>query len=274
MFPAQSYHSAILAGVSITSRKHPLVARYRAAAHGDGDVVLLDGTHLVADALRSGIAITHVAITTAAHERPDVRHLVADLARARTETATVSAAVMDAISPVRTSTGIVALAARPAHQSDHLFRGSTSLVVIAVDVQDPGNLGAIARVTESAGASGMVAAGESADPFGWKALRGSMGSGLRLPIVRGATHVAIADARRHGCRVVAAMPRDGEPIYDADLAGPLAVLLGGEGHGLTPAMLESADARLSVPMQTPVESLNVAVAAALILYEARRQRTT
>jgi TrmH family RNA methyltransferase len=144
---------------------------------------------------------------------------------------------------------------------------------VAVDVQDPGNLGAIVRVAEAAGATGFTAAGGSANPFGWKALRGSMGSALRLPIASQATaDEAVADARRHGCRVIATVPRDGRSLFDVDLTGPIAVLIGGEGQGLTPSVLDAAAERVTIPMQTPVESLNAAVTAALIVYEARRQR--
>ena len=141
-----------------------------------------------------------------------------------------------------------------------------------MDVQDPGNVGAIARVAEAGGATGLIAAGASADPFGWKALRGSMGSSLRLPVVSASAAEAIADARRHDCRIVAAVPRDGRTLYDAQLGGPVAILIGGEGAGLPPALCDSADERVTIPMAPPVESLNTAVAAALVVYEARRQR--
>ena len=110
--------------------------------------------------------------------------------------------------------------------------GGTPLVLIALDVQDPGNVGAIVRVAEAGGASGVVCAGACADPFGWKALRGSMGSALRLPIlVHRDSREAIDEARRHGCRIVATAPRGGRPLFDADLRGPIAVLIGGEGSG-------------------------------------------
>ncbi len=261
--------------MAITSRQNPLVARYRAAARGEmPDVVLLDGVHLIADALRAGVAVEHAAITPAARDKPDTRDLIAALTRAGTEPATVSASVMDALSPVRTSTGIVALAARPAHPPARVYASATTpLVIVAVDVQDPGNVGAVARVAEAAGASGMVAAGASADPFGWKALRGSMGSSLRLPVIRSESDTAVAEARAHGCRIIATSPREGTSVYKIDLTGPLAVWIGGEGRGLTPSIVEEADARVMIPMQAPVESLNVAVAAAIILYEARRQRS-
>jgi TrmH family RNA methyltransferase len=145
-------------------------------------------------------------------------------------------------------------------------------VVAAVDVQDPGNVGAIVRVAEAGGATGVVVAGASADPFGWKALRGSMGSALRMPIYIKKGPYAFDEARRHGCRIVATSPRGGRSVFDLDLTGPLVVVIGGEGPGLPPALLKSADDHVTVPMQSPVESLNAAVTTALIVYEARRQR--
>jgi TrmH family RNA methyltransferase len=261
--------------MTITSRQNPLVARFRDAARGDaGEVILLDGAHLVGEALDAGIRIHLAAVTPAASEKADIRPLLAALARAGADIATVAAPVMDAISPVRTSSGIVALGERPDPAGDRVYGALPPLVVVAVDVQDPGNIGAIVRVAEAAGATGVVAAGASANPFGWKALRGSMGSGLRLPLASGlSADAAVADARRRGCRVVATAPRDGTSVFDIDLSGPVAVLIGGEGPGLPSLLLEAADQRVTIPMQPPVESLNAAVTAALILYEARRQRS-
>jgi TrmH family RNA methyltransferase len=262
--------------VTITSRQNPVVARFRTAARGDvGGVLLLDGAHLVADAIAAGLTFQIAAVTPASSEQPDVRALVETLRRDGVEVITASAAVMDAVSPVKTPTGIVALAQQPALPDGRLYSGHAALVVAAVDVQDPGNLGAIVRVAEAAGATGVIAAGVSANPFGWKALRGSMGSALRLPIVSEMTaEEAVADAASHGCRVIAAVPRDGRSVFDIDLSGPIAILIGGEGQGLSQAVIDRADERVTIPMQAPVESLNAAVTAALLLYEAYRQRST
>jgi TrmH family RNA methyltransferase len=100
-----------------------------------------------------------------------------------------------------------------------------------------------------------------------------MGSALRLPIaVHADAQEAAGRAREHGCTLVATVPRGGRSLFDVDLTGSLAVLIGGEGAGLAPALVEAADIRLTIPMTSPVESLNAAVTAALILYEAKRQR--
>ena len=258
--------------MTITSRQNPLVARYRAAARGQpGDAMLLDGVHLVSEAMRASVTISHAAATAAAATHAEVRDVVAALDRAGIDVVAVSDSVMDAISPVRSSSGLVALAARPDAPVANVFARTPPLVVIGVDIQDPGNLGAIVRVAEAGGATGMVAAGASADPFGWKALRGSMGSALRVPIASASADESLAEARRHGCRIVATVPRDGVSLFEADLAGPLAIVIGGEGSGLPAAIVDAADERVSIPMAAPVESLNAAVTAALIVYEARRR---
>jgi len=266
---------------TISSRHNPLVARYRAAARGNaagggdpGDVVLLDGIHLVSEAVNAGVPIQHAAVKAEATNITAVGLLVERIRRSKVDVVLASAAVMDALSPVRSSSSIVALADRPLPAEPMLYRDPAPIVVIAVDIQDPGNIGAIARVAEAGGATGMVAAGASASPFGWKALRGSMGSALRLPIlIQPAADRAVEEARRRGCRIVATVPRDGRSLFDIRYAGPIAILIGGEGRGLPQPLVDGSDERVTIPMKAPVESLNAAITAALLVYEARRQRT-
>ena len=258
----------------ITSRQNAIVARYRAVARGDVEgLLLVDGVHLVQDALAAGVTIEHATIDVGAAERADIRRLVTLLRAAGVESVTATAPVMGAMSPVRSPTGIVAIARRPDRDIDDFYKGPAPLVVIANDIQDPGNLGAIVRVAEAGGASSVLVSGASADPFGWKALRGSMGSALRLPVDRvDDVSVAVEEARKRGCRIVATVPRDGRSLFEVTLTRATAVLIGGEGPGLPDALIASADERITIPMQSAVESLNAAVAAALVVYEAFRQR--
>ena len=257
----------------ITSRQNSVVAQYRAAARGEtGDVLLLDGAHLVSDALAARIPLQHVMVAAESQESSDIQPLLARAVAQFTTVVVASAKVMEAASPVRSTSPIIALANRNKLASD-VYSVRQPFVLIACDVQDPGNVGAIARVAEAAGASGLIAAGRSADPLGWKALRGSMGSALRLPIAsRANVEEAVAEAQHHRCRIVATLPRGGTPLNASDLRAPIAILIGGEGHGLPATVIDTAEVRITIPMEPPVESLNAAVTAALVAYEARRQR--
>src|SRR5262249_387864 len=148
------------------------------------------------------------------------------------------------------------------------------LVVVASGIQDPGNLGAMVRVAEAGGATAVFAAGGSADPYGWKALRGSMGSALRLPIISGLdTAAPLPHLRPRASPILPTVPRGGRPLCDRDFRGAPGVVIGGEGVGLDPAMVPQADERIPIPMERPVESLTAAVPVALVIYEALRQRT-
>src|SRR5919198_4120272 len=238
---------------SIASRQNPIVARYRSAARGEAaDLVLLDGVHLVAEALAARVPIHDVAVANDAIGRREVDALLRALTDRGIDFVTVSAPVIDALSPVRSSSPIVALAARPSSDPARVYRGAAPLVVIAVDVQDPGNVGAMVRVAEAAGATGVVAAGASADPLGWKALRGSMGSGLRLPVATTAdVDAAVAAARSQRCRIVATVARGGRSFFEADYTGAVAILIGGGGSGLTKPMLGAADEGVTIPMRPP-----------------------
>jgi TrmH family RNA methyltransferase len=258
----------------ITSRQNQVVALYRDAARGEApDVLLLDGAHLISEALHAGIRLHHVMLASGARDHLEITAILDRLDPHIVDIAEASPTVMDAVSPVRSTSPIVALASRPPQQRS-LFDGAAPLVLVACDVQDPGNIGAIIRVAEGAGASGFMAAGQCADPFGWKAMRGSMGSALRLPLaIPPRVDDAVHEARRHHARVVATVPRDGVSMFEAPLDGAIALLIGGEGIGLPDHVIAEADLRVTIPMQPPVESLNAAVAAAVLLYEARRQRS-
>ena len=263
---------------AISSRQNPLVRVFQAVsarAEGARDRVLLDGLHLLRDARAAGIPLLHVAVS---HRQLDTAsdegQLAQDLAQQGADVVAVSDPVMALLSPVRTPSGIVAIAARPYDGADTICAHPQALVVVVVDVQDPGTLGALVRAAEAGGATGAIVCGQSADPLSWKALRGSMGSALRLPVARLADPgEALLSARRHRLRAVASVPHGGRPPAALDWRQRVAVVLGGEGAGLPEAIAAACDDRITIPMAPAVESLNVAVAAALLVYEARRQRS-
>lgn len=192
------------------------------------------------------------------------------------------------IADTQTPQGIAALV-RPAMATlDDLLRG-VPLVVVLVGVQDPGNVGTILRAAEAFGATGAASCSSgalgTADPLGPKALRASAGSALRLPIVRSASPIVLLERlRASGAKVYASVPdqkRVAQPPlalpWEVDWKSPAALLIGNEGSGLPEEMVRAANARVSIPQaaaKTPlgVESLNAAMAATVLLYEAMRQR--
>ena len=257
----------------ISSRQNPIVKRFRdlARAGVSDDAMLLDGPHLVEEAIDSDIAI-ELAAFAEKHALGRLVTLAAKTRRTGAKIIAVTDQVLAALSPVQQPSGVVAIARRPARSVQEVFAKQPQLVVMLSEVQDPGNVGAIIRAAEACGASGIVAGLSTADPFGWKALRGAMGSTFRIAVARQSIEDALTVARDAGVRVFATVPRGGTPLPQCDLRGPAAILLGGEGGGLPAAWLIASEERLTIPMRGQVESLNVAIASALILYEASRQR--
>ena len=261
----------------ISSRQNPLVRRFRALAQSsnrDGDELrslLLDGEHLLREAIASGIQIEVAAL--AESDPASFESLAAELAAHGAQVVAVTQPVLEAMSPVRSPSGVVAVGRLRTASLDAALEKPPQLIFLLHDVQDPGNVGAIVRAGEACGVTGIVAGEGTADPYGWKALRGSMGSTFRVPV---ATHISLLEsakaARTRGIRLLAAVPRDAATLHETDLRQPSAVLLGGEGSGLPHRLLEISDDRLTIPMRAPVQSLNVSIAAALIAYEAARQR--
>jgi RNA methyltransferase, TrmH family len=261
---------------SISSRQNPLVRNFRDLADEPdptGERVLLDGVHLVKDAHRSGAVFEVVVIAASRLEHAEEIELVNALEDAGVDIVAADDKVFASLSPVKTPSGVAAIARRKVTAPPIICGHPRAFVVTAIDVQDPGNVGSLLRAAEAGGATGAFVCGTSANPFSWKALRGSMGSAMRLPVVPGMTVDAVMNCVTDaGLRVVAAVPRGGEHPDEIDWRGPLALLVGGEGPGLSDEVTARADARVTIPMATTVESLNVAVAGGVLVYAARRQR--
>jgi TrmH family RNA methyltransferase len=260
----------------LTSRQHPVVQACRelASARGAGRTVLLDGAHLIAEAFKNGVPIDSVLAGARFLEESghDGRTLLGRIQQAGGTIFEASDAVITAASPVRTPSGIVAIARWAPVEIADLFVPDPALAVGLYGVQDPGNLGAAIRSADALGATGVVSIGHAADPAGWKALRGAMGSTFRLPVSRASLDDLLAAGTAQRVTVLATTARGGVALAEAPLSAPVLLLFGGEGAGLPDAVLPAKTTRITIPMRAGVESLNVAVAVGLVLYEARRQR--
>jgi len=257
-------------GERLTSRQSTVVRRFRQVAAGDDEeLVLLDGEHLVRDAIDAGVAI-EILLTDG--------RAPALAGKARAAGASVhegSEGVLEAASPVRTPSGVVALARwRTAPLIETFAASGAGLYWLGlVGVQDPGNVGSAIRAADALGASGVLALDATANPRGSKTLRGAMGSSFHVPVSRSSIHDALAEARRREVAIVASVAAGGTPIASADLRGRVLFLAGAEGSGLPPDLVARADVRVTIPMRAGVDSINVAVSAAILLFEARRQRS-
>ena len=263
----------------ISRRQDPIVTRFRDAAkhHGHSDEVVLDGVHLLLDALRAGIAIDIVVATADRLDDPsaEVQELWRLVRDAEIPIHEATTGVIEAASPVRAPSGVVAIARWTLAPLAAMWTPAPALVLGLVDVQDPGNAGAVIRSADGLGATGVVMIGATADPASPKTMRGAMGSSFRVPVGRASLGETMRAARAAGLKVVAtsAPAPASTDLHAADLTGPLLVLLGNEGAGLPAQALRTADVQLSIAMRPGIDSFNVAVTSALILYEARLQRS-
>jgi RNA methyltransferase, TrmH family len=260
---------------AITSRKNPLVQRARAAREGrEKEVAFVEGLRLCEEALRAGVVFEFALYAAAIEGDGRGASLIEGLRRVCPKVFAASESVIEFVSDTKTSQGVVALARRPETGAGVIgLGGATPLVVIIHRANNPSNAGAMLRVAEAAGATAVISTKGSTDLFSPKALRGSMGSAFRLPLWAGATlEEALGWCRERGVRTVATGAGAPQAHTEVDWTRPLAVVVGPEAGGLTREELRAADESVRIPMREPVESLNVAVALAVILYEAARQR--
>ena len=245
------------------SPANPLIKRVRRLARGRrrDPWFLLEGRKLVEAALDSGVEI-ECAVVSSGRAADEVRALE----KRGIEVVEATEKLFASVSSLESPEGILAVGRRPARPVAEL--AGEGVVVVSAGMQDPGNLGALARVAEAAGAKALVLLKGSADPFAPKALRGSMGSLLRLPVFEIDDVEAL---RKRGFRLAALVPRGGVDFREADWKPPVALLLGREASGLDEVTVAASDLLVTIPMQGSVESLNVATAAALGLYEANRR---
>ncbi|MGC2638186.1 MAG: RNA methyltransferase [Acidobacteriaceae bacterium] len=280
----------------VQSRQNARVRELRAAfARSPRDIpeaIGLEGEHLLAEALRSGLRLRTVFLRADPDRRDLSLRILERLALPPgVPIVSLNPAVFSSAVDTESPQGIAALVEPPrfslAEAVGELDTPAASpgraapLVLISAALQDPGNFGSLVRSVEAFGASGVIALPGTVDVWNSKALRASAGSAFRVPVVQEKPGLAFAALAERSIPVLAAVPAGGSahPADRAiscssyDLTGPAAILIGNEGAGLSEELLERATARIAIPMPGTVESLNAAVAASILLYEASRQRS-
>jgi TrmH family RNA methyltransferase len=247
------------------------LSRRRAARSEEGAFVV-DGPVLVAEAIVAGLDVWEVLVE--AGEAPDL-----------VEAARVAGILVREVQPgglagavgTTTPNGVAAVARRPeVDVADALAAAALGpLALVLVDVSDPGNAGTLLRAAEASGAAAVLFCGASVDPCNPKCVRASAGALFHLPVCAGGDAVAVLEGLGAvGVRRAGTVVRGGTPYTDADLRGPLALVLGSEAHGLPAGLDPLLDLRCTIPMAGRAESLNVAMAGAVVCFEALRQRGT
>lgn len=239
-----------------------------AAGRDAGGLFSLEGLRLHERALRAGVPIREV-LTGGAGTTPRLRELLAALERAGARVHRAPREVMDRLTEGRALGDVIGLAPiPPSGRLGELLAGGTSVLLVGVEVQDPGNVGALVRTARAAGAAAYVAAGQG-DPYHPRAVRTSMGSLFKLPVLRlrsGGETLALL--RSHGVHTVAAVSRGGAPPAACRLpGGPVALLVGSEAFGLPAGLRDAVDSRVTIPMAGGIDSYSVNAAAAVLLYE-------
>lgn len=257
---------------TITSASNRRIRRLRALMRRsplDGDALaVVEGPKLVREACRSGLEVEEVLAASgkmAAFREENWAE------RAGAELCGVSDSLFYALSDTVASQGILAVVRIPVASLDSLLAGQP-LLLVAHQVQDPGNLGTLVRSAEAFGATAVLLTTGTVSPLNPKAVRASAGSLFRLPIAGPLPPESLA-ARlcRSGVRLMAALPEGTTDFRQADYRGGLALVVGSEGRGIPPG-LGAFHAKIRVPTARGVDSLNVAAAAAILLCEAARQR--
>ncbi len=262
----------------ITSKSNPKIKEIRLLKqakhrHARGEY-FIEGVRLVEEALRQTVPVRKVVYSPRLEEAQRGAALLSSARKkiSQAEWLYVSDEVMGSMSDTQSHQGILAVLEKREYSWEELGRGQ-GMVLLLCELQDPGNLGTIFRVAEAGGSAGLIFSKGSIDPYSPKVTRASMGSIFRLPFLANQDpHDCLKVLRSKGYKIWATAGVGGTSLWEADLAQPSAVILGQEGAGIPTDITEAADTLLTIPMTPPTESLNVALAAGLVIYEGFRQR--
>lgn len=243
-------------------RHNPRLARLRRIARGeDPDLTVADGMRLIADLVAAGVAIEELYLAD------DALHAAASsgLGESTAPTHVATRPALDAVAPTRHCQGALAVVRRP-----HSRVPERGVLLYLDRIQDPGNVGAVIRCAAALDGSAVICSAGCADPFSPRAIRGSAGHALLLPVATGAEFAPLAErVRAAGGEAVATVAGDGTTLTSWRPRLPLLVAFGNEGEGLAPEVLRACSGAVSIPLSGSVESLNIAVAAGIVLAAVR-----
>ncbi len=258
----------------IEGRHNAQVKELRAAfSHGEltsDGYCAIEGFRILEEAIRSGLRFRAVFFSESA--APRAEKLLSQLG-AQVETLLLPDKLFSSAVPSDAPQGVAALARwKEFSMEDVLAKSPAGPILVIAGVQDPGNLGTILRSAEAFGAGGVLLGEGTVSPYNPKVVRASAGSVFRLPLARAKLSESLGGMKDHGLRLVGTASHKGTSLDQAKLSGPLAIFIGSEGAGLSRELIQQMDEVLAIPQAAQVESLNVGVAASIVLYEVARQK--
>lgn len=260
---------------SLTNPRVKAVVRLRDRRERDQTgMTIVDGPRELLLALDHGVAVIEAFVCDELIRTADAEESVRRLQIAGASTVRASPDVMAKVAFGDRSDGVVAVVRSPDVSADRLALPPEPLVVVVESVEKPGNLGAILRTADGAGADAVVAADPLTDVFNPNAIRASLGTIFSVPIAVATTASTLDWLGVQGIRSIAARVDTPQLYTEVDLRGPVAIVLGSEVGGLSEAWEDARVVPVRIPMLGAADSLNVSVAAAVLLYEARRQRSS
>ena len=260
----------------INSRDNQKLKFARAVREGhESGKIFIEGLRLTEECLKTNLNIQYVFFTQKILENTRGVGLIKILAEQNIELFEVENRIFDSLADTKTSQGIILIADKPPVGREIIERNLSAhpLLLLLHQINNPANLGAILRTAEAVGGEGIIVTKGTVDVFSMKAIRSAMGANLRLPFWTNAEFdEAISWAKANGIKSVCADIRSEKSYLEIDWKVPRLLVVGSEGHGLTEVERLLTDENLIIPMANEVESLNVAVACGIILFEAKRQR--
>jgi TrmH family RNA methyltransferase len=258
----------------VQSQQNERLKELRRALRQDGSghtgMVAIEGPNLLHEAQRAGLVLAHVFAPQ------ESAHILEPLfLPAETDVLLLPRTLLCSALATETPQPLAALVRPPSWTWNDLIRPAppAALLVVLCGLQDPGNLGTILRSAEAFGATGVVSLAGTVSAWNQKAVRASAGSVFRVPLLRTGLEECFTRLAQGGVQMWATAARDASPVADVALTGPVALLIGNEGNGVPADVAAKARGSISIPCPGPVESLNAAVAASVLLYEASLQRS-
>jgi RNA methyltransferase, TrmH family len=259
---------------NIISRDNQLLKLARAVRdRRQKELLFIEGLRLCQEAIRSNLKIEVALYTKAFAQDKRGKELLQLIDRLSPRMGIISDTLMNSIADAKTPQGIILLAQKPDTSQLQLNQENAPLLVILHGINNPSNAGSIIRTAEAAGTAAIITTKKSTDIFSPKGLRGAMGSSFRIPCWTDATFSEVVQwCKFKHISLVATEMAANVSYREINWTVPIALIVGEEGHGIPSEDLAVANIQIKIPMQPPVESLNVSVASAIILYEASRQR--